>query len=83
MQLHNHYEFVQIKNVIFIDRSPTGACTNLVENKLCCTKRELPSTDTQHRNFPLHLAEYMFDNCMIKENYLPDFRRTTDTEYTS
>ena len=38
----------------------TGACTNLIENRWWCIKRELPSTHTRRGEFTLHLAEYMY-----------------------
>jgi len=43
----------------FVDPD-TGACTNLIENRWWCIKRELPSSHCRQKNFALHLVEYMW-----------------------
>ena len=43
----------------FVDPD-TGACTNLIENRWWCIKRQLPSTHTRNKTFELHLIEYMW-----------------------
>ena len=43
----------------FVDPK-SGACTNLIENRWWCIKRQLPSTHTRSKNFEKHLCEYMW-----------------------
>ncbi|VDH94313.1 Hypothetical predicted protein [Mytilus galloprovincialis] len=42
----------------FVD--PTSACTNLIENRWWCIKRQLPTTHTRSKTFDKHLMEYMW-----------------------
>ena len=60
----------------FVDPS-TGACTNLIENRWWCIKRQLPTTHTRAKLFDKHLMEYMWrtlysDKSNLFENVLYD-----------
>ena len=60
----------------FVDPS-TGACTNLIENRWWCIKRQLPTTHTRAKTFDKHLMEYMWrtlysDKSNLFEHFLYD-----------
>ena len=51
----------------------TGSCTNLIENRWWCIKRQLPTTHTRTRNFDLHLLEYMWRTIHAGEDLFEAF----------
>ena len=53
----------------FVDPS-TGACTNLIENRWWCIKRQLPKTRTRAKTFDKHLMEYMWRTLYSDKNNL-------------
>jgi hypothetical protein len=53
----------------FVDPS-TGACTNLIENRWWCIKRQPPTTHTRAKTFDKHLMEYMWRTLYSQKWYI-------------